>query len=156
MKFVTLKTTPLDVDLMTACYMAWLRLHEKAEFTLTLESGEVMMSLGLDEFYIHEDFQQPFKLFDEIIRVEKQKSSVEMLEALERQALMQRQAAQMVQAPPQGAEEQPTIDAPEPDLQQDVPQEQRGNPRAAEADDIRSLLVAPSERQLPESTRRRR
>ena len=159
--FVTLKSQPEELELVSGIYQVWKHMRDRVPFTLTLRNGHVLASLSPDEFLMDETFRTPFVIFDKLVTLECNMAVQATLAAMdarlrEAEAARAQQAAQgqahagaspgageqRVDQPvaPRAAVQEPT-ERPAP-AQAPAPAEQAAPVREAARDDIRSVLSA--------------
>ena len=81
--FVTLKTAPAEVELISALYQVVRSMRQGIPFTLEMRSGELLVSFSKDEFFVAEEFKLPLQVFEKVMGLERAMAVQETLDTLQ-------------------------------------------------------------------------
>ncbi|KWU17777.1 hypothetical protein [Burkholderia cenocepacia] len=81
--FVTLRTAPAEMEIISALYQVIRNYRAEIPFTLELRSGELLVSYSKDEFFVAEEFKLPLQVFEKVMGLERAVAVQETLNTLQ-------------------------------------------------------------------------
>jgi hypothetical protein len=168
--FVTLKTAPAEVEIISALYQVVRSMRQGIPFTLEMRSGELLVSFSKDEFFVAEEFKLPLQVFEKVMGLERTMAVQETLDTLQakvdvlnaqreaEQFAAQQRYEEQVQTSPAVEESDAEAVSEDPDENEQAPSATTVRPSESSdsSADIRSMLSDSPARQSRAGTNRRR